>query len=108
MSKYCPSCGVELVDEARFCKRCGKNLENIQFSSDAKSSQQFTQYLIEKNHTAAIVIGYILAILIPLFGIIVAIYLLTRKDSSKAKKHGKYILIVAFIVCFLSFILLGF
>ena len=108
MSKYCPACGEELVDEARFCKNCGKNLENIQFSSEDTSTRQFTPYASEKSHTAAIVIGYILSILIPLFGAIVAVYLMTRKDSSKAKKHGKYMFVVAVVVWFLSFLLLGF
>ena len=28
MSKYCPSCGEELIDDAKFCKSCGENLKN--------------------------------------------------------------------------------
>ena len=25
MSKFCPSCGEELLDNAKFCKNCGVN-----------------------------------------------------------------------------------
>ena len=32
MSKFCPSCGEELVDSAKFCKSCGKNLEDPKFN----------------------------------------------------------------------------
>lgn len=29
MSKYCPSCGEELIDDAKFCKSCGENLKKF-------------------------------------------------------------------------------
>lgn len=104
MSKYCPSCGEELVDNAKFCKSCGINLETMEENrySHQENTRQFIE-ATEKSHTAAIVIGYILAILVPLLGLIVAVYLLTR-DESKAKRHGKYILIVTVIVWILSII----
>ena len=44
-----------------------------------------------------------MAILIPLIGLIIGIYLLTR-DSSRAKKHGKFVLIVTVVVWTLSVI----
>ena len=104
MSKFCPSCGEELVENARFCKSCGMNIETME--ENPYSHQQNTQQFIEateKSHTAAIVIGYVLAILVPLLGIIVSVYLMTRSDSSKAKRHGKYVLIVAVVIWALSF-----
>ena len=100
MSKFCPKCGEELVDTARFCKNCGQNLENI---PNPEPTNTFNVPVVEESHTFAIVLGYILAILIPLLGLIVSIYLLTR-NSSKAKKHGKYILVITLIVWFLSFL----
>ena len=104
MTKYCPSCGEELIDSAKFCKNCGCNLDNM--SGPINSHQQNTQQFMEaseKSHTFAIVAGYVLAIFIPLFGLIAAIYLMTR-DSPNAKKHGKYVLIVTVAIWVLSMI----
>ena len=105
MSKFCPSCGEELVDSAKFCKNCGKNLEDIQFeeSNSEIVTPQHQPSGEENGHTLAIVAGYILAFLIPLFGIIIAIYLMTRKDSARASKHGKFILIIAVIIWAINF-----
>ncbi|WP_405293959.1 zinc-ribbon domain-containing protein [Methanobrevibacter sp.] len=104
MSKFCPHCGEELVDSAKFCKSCGRNLENIQFSKPDNASN-FTVPAVEKDHKYAIIIAYVLALLIPLFGVFAAVYLLTRNDSQKAKTHGKYALIVAVAVWIISFVL---
>ena len=88
MSKYCPSCGEQLVDEAKFCKNCGMNLENYQSPNNVQQARpEYRHQVAENEHTIAVVLGYILAILIPLFGIIVGIYLITRNDSEKAKMH---------------------
>ena len=98
MSKFCPACGEELVDNAKFCKNCGKNLENGYTAQNVNPSQSFHGPVVENDHKAAVIVGYVLAILIPLFGFIVGIYLVTRNDDSQnAKKHGKYVIIVAAI-----------
>ena len=101
MTKYCPSCGEALVDEAKFCKSCGKNLENIVFPNTSATGIP----KVENDHKTAIIITYVLAVLIPLFGIFAAIYLLTRNDSEKAKTHGKYAIILAAAVWIISFVL---
>lgn len=106
MSKFCPSCGEELVDNAKFCKNCGINLENMEKSQNTNQSQQYQVPIVEKEHTAAIVIGYILALLIPLFGFMVGIYLITRNDSQKAKNHGKYVMILSAVIWVLSFLMI--
>lgn len=107
MTKYCPSCGEELVDNAKFCKSCGINLDTMEENrySHKENTQQFIE-VTEKSHKTAIIIGYILAILVPLLGIIVAVYLLTR-DSPDAKRHGRYMIIVAVVVWILSAIILS-
>ena len=103
MTKYCYACGEELVDDAKFCKSCGANVVD-----GAQRASVPERPVTEKSYTAFIVIGYIAAVLIPLIGIIIAIYLLTRKDSDDANRHGKYMIIVAAAVWALSFMFTAF
>lgn len=103
MSKFCPFCGEKLVDSANFCKNCGKNIEI--YSPNQNHQQEFQAPVFENDHKLAIIIGYILAIFIPLFGIFVSVYLLTRNDSENAKKHGKYVLVLAIVIWIISFLL---
>jgi len=98
MTKYCPACGEELIDSAKFCKNCGTNLENHQRQSNFNQNQDFQVPSVEKTPWIAIVIGYVCAIFIPLIGLIISIYLLTRKNSESARKHGKFILIITAIM----------
>lgn len=100
MTKFCPSCGEELIDDAKFCKSCGASLYD-----GANRAAMPERPLIEKEYKIEIIIGYVCAVFIPILGLIVSIYLMTRKDSSNAKKHGKYVLIVAVAVWILSFIM---
>ena len=105
MTKFCPNCGEELVENAKFCKSCGYDIEN-KVQSDVQPAQgQFTPQAEEKSHTIAIVLGYVFAILIPIIGVIIAIYLMTRQEE-KAKTHGKYVIIVAAVIWFISFMLM--
>jgi len=102
MTKFCPFCGEELVDDAKFCKNCGKDVS----SYSAPGTGNFTPAPAgEKSHTLAIVAGYILALLIPLGGIIIGIYLITR-DESQAKFHAKLIIALAVVVWFISFMIM--
>ena len=109
MSKFCPSCGEELVDNAKFCKNCGMNLET-QETQQTSNVQQTTQTYevpkVENDHKLAIIAGYVMAILIPIIGLIIGIYLMTRKDSEKAPFHGKLILGLAVVIWFISFLLM--
>lgn len=98
MSRYCPNCGEELVDDAKFCKSCGTNLENRQAPP---KKEEYTVPVVESDHKLAIIAGYALAILMPLFGLIMSVYLLTR-NSENAKKHGKYIIVLSIIIWILS------
>ena len=103
MSKFCPKCGEELVDSARFCKNCGASLEGIPNPHQA-TNDEFHVPVVEDDHKIAVIAGYVLAILLPLFGFIVGIYLLTR-NSQNARKHGKYVMIVAAVLWIISFLL---
>lgn len=110
MSKYCPSCGEELVDTAKFCKSCGANLENPEenHTTTQETPERQTEFAVpvaENDHKFAVIAGYVLAVLIPLFGFIAGIYLITR-NSENAKKHGKYVMIVAVVIWIISFLLI--
>lgn len=110
MTKFCPFCGEALVDEAKFCKSCGKSLENINFNNNTQQTgytQPYSVPVVEKSHTAAIVLGYVFAFLIPLIGLILGIYLATRNDSQKAKRHGIFVLILAIAVWIVNFIIIA-
>lgn len=107
MSKFCPECGEELLDNAKFCKNCGAQLPGSDGAADAvlQQTQNYTPPIAEENkHTIAVVLGYVFAILIPLIGLIIGIYLYTRKDSDSAKFHGKIIIGVAVVIWIISFL----
>lgn len=107
MSKYCPSCGEKLVDEAKFCKNCGFDLSgrNIPPEGDNAVHTTYTPQVYEKSHTLATVLGVIFAFISPLIGAIFGIYLITRKDSEKAKTYGIVIIALAAVVWIVSFLL---
>lgn len=99
--KICPNCGEQLADEAIFCKSCGVNLDDFVVGKPVDPAPQYTPPVEENDHKIAIILGYVGGILIPIIGIIIAIYLMTR-DSENAKKHGKYVLIVSAVVWAIS------
>lgn len=90
MTKFCPKCGEKLVDEAKFCKNCGEDITGVAPPTHVGQNPES-----EPKHTLGIVLGYIFAIIIPLIGLIISIYLLTRRESQRATKHGKYVLIIS-------------
>ncbi|MCQ2970786.1 zinc-ribbon domain-containing protein [Methanobrevibacter gottschalkii] len=100
MSKFCPKCGEELVDDAKFCKNCGETIKTEQETQNNEVQN------VENDHKIALILGYVCAILIPLFGLIFGIYLVTRKDSSKANYHGKIIIGIAIVIWIISFLLM--
>lgn len=109
MSKFCPKCGEKLTDEAKFCKNCGTSLENRQANTQnfQQTRQNYHVQTVENEHKAATIIGYICAVLIPLFGLIFGIYLVTRNDSNKANRHGKIMIGVAVVIWIISFLLMS-
>ena len=93
----CPLCGYPNPDEADFCVKCGTPLL---FKSQFEGPHNSVKPIIIKKSIGReselspqptskflIYLGYILAILGSIIGLIIAIYLITRKDPV-AKRHG--------------------
>ena len=107
----CPFCGYPNPDEADFCVKCGTPLL---FKSQFEGAHNAVRPIVIKKEISQepiaesgktskfiIYLGYILAILGSIIGLIIAVYLITRKDPN-AKKHG-YIQI-AIILFYLAII----
>ena len=83
-----------------------KSLEDYQnIQTDDGNDYQFNPPAVENEHTLAYVAGIIFAILIPLIGIIIGVYLYTRKDSSKAQHRAKIVIGLSAVVWIASIIL---
>ena len=93
----CPLCEYENPDEADYCVKCGTPLLlKKQFEQDSslnpivikkEISRNAESYKENKTSSWVIVLGYIFSILGGIIGLIIAIYLSTRKDPV-ARKHG--------------------
>ena len=92
----CPLCGYKNPEEAEFCVKCGtpllfkKNPENnVKVVNPIVIQKEYSSAPTETGRTSRLLIfiGYFFAILGSIIGLIIAIYLITRKDPS-AKKHG--------------------
>ena len=63
--------------------------------------------MVETTDKIIVIVGYLLAIFIPLLGLIAGVILyFVKKEEKKKKKHAKYIIIVAIAVWILSYIFL--
>ncbi|WP_407414843.1 double zinc ribbon domain-containing protein [Methanobrevibacter sp.] len=94
----CPLCGHSNPDEADYCVKCGTPLLfKSQFEQNQHSPNPIIikkevindapQFRAQRTSRLLIVLGYIFSILGGILGLIIAIYLSTRKDPV-AKKHG--------------------
>lgn len=113
---YCNNCGKEVKEGTKFCSGCGASLSDEEESANTRQNTVNSgtpcpkcgslipfgnvactncgSLLNPDKHTAAIVIGYICSIFIPIFGIIFGIYLLTRPNKD-VHKHGIIMIILA-------------
>lgn len=95
IAQTCPLCGYNNPDEADFCVKCGTPLlfknqaqNNSVINPIVINKQQVVPQNFHKTSRLLILLGYIFSILGGLIGLIIAIYLSTRKDPV-AKKHGR-------------------
>lgn len=118
MVKFCDKCGEELKNEnAKFCDKCGAEVKISNNQSNAGQTtvggvvicphcgQTTAMGLTHcekcgvslEDNTVAVIVGYIVSIIVPIIGLIPAIYLLTR-DNGKAKTQG--VLLIGLIIVF--------
>ncbi len=111
----CPLCGFPNPDEADYCVKCGtplifksqfegthNALNPIVIKKEVVNNAQ--EYKANRTNKWLILFGYVFSILGGILGLIIAIYLSTRKDPV-AKKHGHiqlaifgfYILLIAIL-----------
>ena len=94
----CPLCGFPNPDEADYCVKCGTPLLfKSQFEGDHTAINPIVikketpydpqQPPIKRTSSWLIIFGYVFSILGGVLGLIIAIYLSTRKDPH-ARKHG--------------------
>lgn len=115
----CPLCNFPNPDEADYCVKCGsplifkQNFENNQTSVGPIIIQKKVigdeqSYNGPRTSRILILLGYIFSILGGLLGLIIAIYLITRKDPV-AKKHGRIqlLIFIFYLVLLLILILTG-
>ena len=113
---FCNNCGKEVKEGTKFCSGCGASLSDEEESANTRQNTVNSgtpcpkcgslipfgnvactncgSLLNPNKHTAAIVIGYLCSIFIPIFGIIFGIYLLTRPNKD-VHKHGIIMIILA-------------
>lgn len=113
----CPLCNYPNPEEADFCVKCGSPLIfKNQFENNEESlnpiiiQRKISSNATDYNNTphtsrVLIVLGYIFSILGGLLGLIIAIYLITRKDPV-AKKHGRIQLLIFVFYLILLLVLL--
>jgi len=98
---YCPKCGTQNPDDAQFCQNCGTTLTNLA-TQPYTYSGTYTE--AKRPNILIIILGYILAFLGGLFGILIGMYLMS-KDNSSSRFHGRNIIIIAVISIVLGLLL---
>lgn len=94
----CPLCGYPNPDEADYCVKCGTPLLfKSQFENTHNSIKPIVikketingpqEYTGPKTSRIVIYLGYLFSLIGSLIGLLIGIYLITRKDPV-AKKHG--------------------
>ena len=115
---YCSNCGKELKEGTKFCSGCGAPQTDETPTSDTQQNNSSGipcpkcgsiipfgnvactncgSLLNPDKHTAAIVLGYICSVFLPLFGIIFGIYLLTRPNKD-VHKHGIIMIVLSIVI----------
>jgi hypothetical protein len=111
MSKFCIECGVENLDDAKFCKSCGKELDEV---SDRSAQPQIKEKIVVSKISGKAIASLVLSILwVYGIGSILAIIFghLARKEikNSDGRLSGEGIALAGLIIGYalLSIIVVG-
>ena len=103
---YCPACGQEVPDEAKFCGNCRHQLKQAQSAapdSQENTSQQQEAVVVDTTEpevSPGLKWGILAAtIFIPLIGFVMGlVYLLQQNNSEEKKSVGKMWLITSIVL----------
>jgi len=122
MTLFCPSCGTQLENDARFCTHCGKEITAAENSVPAavtesvhtipNEPQSAPKERLEKPLGAWTFVGLEIAFSIPIIGLVTAIVLsclgsINRNIRSYARSKLLILLLVAIVVLILSILIAG-
>lgn len=110
-SHICPLCNYPNPEEAEYCVKCGtplifKNKDNTTVSPIIIKKTVINEETPSYTSRFLIILGYIFSILGGIVGLIIAIYLATRKDPVM-KKHGRIQLAIFLFYIILILILIA-
>ena len=126
---FCPKCGAERKVGSKFCHNCGYDFKTIDSSrSNVNSSSNNSNFdptinsgtnsntysntnsgtnhggsvpANQNSHSLAKISGYLFALLIPIIGVVIGIYLL-MSENQEVHKHGKAIIGIAIFIQLIS------
>jgi len=108
MSQYCVACGVENLDNAKFCKECGQKLDDVEIETSSKLSN--TNNIVSKTSGKAIA-SLVLSILWmyglgSLLAIILGHMARTEIRNSNGKLTGDGIAVAGLVIGYLLFVVI--
>lgn len=112
--KYCPNCGAEAKDEAKFCEYCGHKFENVNQNNYINQAPNNNTNVYNSNvykndepyeSTAVGVCAIIFAFLFPIIGLILSIVALTTKKSQTNKTLGLIGILISIVSMIINFYL---
>lgn len=120
MGKFCEQCGSELKNKnAKFCDKCGARVRDNVNTMNNNTPQIICPKCSSKipmgqnvcmncgtaleDNKIAVIIGYIVAFIFPIFDLIPGIYLLTR-NNGKAKTQGLLFCVMSIVLTMFLFI----
>ena len=110
-SNSCPICNYPNPEEAEYCVKCGtplifKNKDNVTVNPIIIKKTVTDNNTTSYTSRLLILLGYIFSILGGIVGLIIAVYLATRKDQVM-KKHGRIQLAIFLFYIILIVILIA-
>ena len=95
----------EYIGAIVFAAVCGLAVYFV--ASRLENVEMPVEGLEQKNHNLLFIIGWVFAFLLPIVGIIIGIYIYTRKDNEYSKVHGSILMAAGIIIWIMSFYVLS-